>query len=608
MITKKSVWGGVALLVLGTFCSSSVYADGNVDFSITVQDAALQLTVPSTANLDLTPTSSSADFKFTDLTIKVGTNNATGYTLTMSVPSTDISRTGATSGDPTIGTLAAKEGGYSQNDFIANKWGYKIVGDNYFPITTTLSPEQWITDGPANNVDNTITLASKVNTAIPAGIYKTTLTFEAVANPGIDTTMYNLIYLPNGGTGKMSPVSINYGQSTTIASSTFTPPEGKVFAGWASSAEGDGPYYDAGIAFTAPADATSGNYKFFYAVWKDTSMPDQCVINPDSCGSSGTTSGTTLQRAYELAYIAKGKGMWEETTKGNGVYQEITDGNYQGQGREVRFLIQDMTPEICASATAINSEAYVLDVRDQTSYHIIKAQDGRCWMQDNLALDLTNSTVKQGLSVLNTNVDASALNSLLNGGRISGDSTTDGYATSGISSSYGGYSYSVPMIYTASKDTTFATDSLEVARTWKFGVYYNYCAASAGSYCYGDGTNKGTSYDRPDTDIDAEYDICPSGWRLPTAGGSSYDGESGAIYYAYGSNPESFRIAMHAPLSGRFEFYAGRVNNQTTDGYFWSSTRSGDEYSHCAWLRSYSYYASGYGARWDGRSVRCIAK
>ena len=181
MVKRGLALVGAFALFSGVFVSN-VFADGDLGLSVTVEQASLQLTVPATANLDLTPTSAAADFKSTNLTIKVGTNNQTGYTLTMSVPSTDISRIGGASGDPVIGTLDSQEGGYSQNDFTANKWGYKITGNNYFPVTTTLSPNEWITNGPANNVDNTITLASKVNTTIPSGTYKTTLTFQAVAN------------------------------------------------------------------------------------------------------------------------------------------------------------------------------------------------------------------------------------------------------------------------------------------------------------------------------------------------------------------------------------------------------------------------------------------
>ena len=84
MVKRGLILGGTLVLFSGVFVSNT-FADGNLDFSITVQNASLQLTVPPAANLDLTPTSANADFKSTNLTISVGTNNATGYTLTMKI-------------------------------------------------------------------------------------------------------------------------------------------------------------------------------------------------------------------------------------------------------------------------------------------------------------------------------------------------------------------------------------------------------------------------------------------------------------------------------------------------------------------------------------------
>ena len=62
----------------------------------------------------------------------------------------------------------------------------------------------------------------------------------------------------------------------------------------------------------------------------------------------------------------------------------------------------------------------------------------------------------------------------------------------------------------------------------KVGVYYNYCAASAGSYCYDE--SKGTG--------NASYDLCPAGWRMPTSGSS---GEYKALYTAYSSDQATFK-------------------------------------------------------------------
>ena len=610
MLKRGLILGGAFVLFSGVFVSSA-FADNNVDFSITIRDAALQLTVPPTANLDLTPTSTNADFKSTNLTVSVGTNNATGYTLTMSVPSTDISRIGAASGDPVIGTLGNQTGGYSQNDFTVNKWGYKITGNNYFPITTTLSPSQWITDGPANSVDNTITLASKVSTDIPAGTYKTTLTFSAVANQ-IDTSSFRIIYNSNGGTGTMSPTIIGYGTTTSLTTNTFTK-TGYTFIGWYENANGMGNVYQDGSNYTAPADDAGSSYVVLYAAWKkdgDPTPTDPCSSNLD-CDS---TSGTTLQRAYEIAYTAAHKGMYEETTAGSNTYTYIDSwngGHYQGEGRDVRFLIQDMTPEICASATVINSQALVLDIRDQSSYYIVKATDGRCWMQDNLSLDLVNTSIDALKG--NTNATDVALE-YLKGIRIG--TSSDRYANAGVAEWGSSSTYTEkPLIETRYKNYTRSSltnpdDTMTEANNWRFGIYYNYCAVSAGTYC-------GAGYNKPDTFIDTEEDVCPANWRLPTDATSNVFAELGdfeklthSIKGSTGSISDndqyvSFRKMMRLPIPGR---YYGSLNIPGYYAYYWSSTYRSDGSMYCLGMGTGGIYPHDCEDRVYGYTVRCLAK
>ncbi len=601
MVKRGVVIGGVLALVSGVFVSNA-FAEEDLDISVTVQNASIQLTVPDAVNLDLTPTSAAADFKSANLTIKVGTNNATGYTLTMSVPSTDISRIGAASGDPVIGTLAASESGYSQNDFTANKWGYKITGDNYFPITTTLSPSQWITDGPANNVDNIITLASKVNTAIPAGTYNTTLTFSAVANPGLDDTAFNIVYNSNGGTGKMSPTTIEFGQVGTVSDSTFTPPAGMKFDGWASSSAGAGPYIAGGVSYVAPASSAGGTVKILYAMWAPLGTPIYPDPTPDP-------TGTTLTRAYEIAYTAAHKGMYEEDTPGSNTFSYVDSwngGQYQGEGRDVRFLISDMTPEICASATEIGSEAIVLDIRDQTSYRIVKARDGKCWMQDNLQLDPTTAT----LTTANTNVDAVTLSAYTSGNGRTGDDATKKYPITGVRrwvwSEYKRVS-NVPLVYVNHKDDVVYTDP-DTGVKWKAGVYYNFCAASAGSYCYNDYQDT----EREGTLSSAEYDICPYGWRLPTwawTSGTVGTGDIADMWNSYEEFGDTEGVTMgrivdaiHIPQTG---MYNGS-DPVYSERYFATATRvaSGTMQS---WRMYASFQPYNFYVEW-GIPYRCVAK
>lgn len=271
-----------------------------------------------------------------------------------------------------------------------------------------------------------------------------------------------------------------------------------------------------------------------------------------------------------------------------------------------KYKLQDMTPSIC-NEVSIDEVGQLVDVRDGTIYNVGKLKDARCWLQDNLALDLTNATVQANMNPSNTNANTTALNALFNGGRVSGDTSTNNLATAGVADWTSGYSYSAPLINKQYKDTTYSEDPLDATKTSKYGIYYNYCAASAGSYCYGSGTSSGTSYDRPDTLVDAEYDICPSGWRMPT---STSSGEYQALWAAYPtvdsvSQINRFRTALLAPLSGYYN--NGSAYYQGSYGFFWSSTRFNGDYMYSLVVYSSGAGPSGSLNRYTGYSVRCIA-
>lgn len=378
-------------------------------------------------------------------------------------------------------------------------------------------------------------------------------------------------------------------------------------------------YYAAYISLTQPAGIYNGQVKYVM-VHPSSASPevkppepyptDPCISNPD-CDA---TSGVTLQRAYELAYTAAHKGMYEETTAGSNIFQYVDSwngGHYQGEGRDVRFLIQDMTPEICATATVLNSQALVLDIRDQSSYYIVKAADGRCWMQDNLALDAV--ATKNVLSPSNTNAAQAAIDNFITD---SGTAPQTGWATMAVSYQINSNAYDQPYIYTSDKDV-IPVDSLSTNGNWKIGVYYNYCAASVGTYCY-DMDNGSDAY--PSSAVDVKNDICPANWRMPTGG--TYDaangpdgGEYQILYNAYpavegGDNQYTrFRKAFHLPLSGRL--YNGSDRRDQGSGTFvWSSTFY-NQFVHVMYLlnaSTSSINAQGNGSRFQGFSVRCVAK
>ena len=70
---------------------------------------------------------------------------------------------------------------------------------------------------------------------------------------------------PNGGTGTMQPMKVKSGENFTLPECTFTPPEGKEFAGWLAA---NGTVYPAGDIVFSTTDTV------LKATWKDTTEVD----------------------------------------------------------------------------------------------------------------------------------------------------------------------------------------------------------------------------------------------------------------------------------------------------------------------------------------------
>ena len=241
--------------------------------------------------------------------------------------------------------------------------------------------------------------------------------------------------------------------------------------------------------------------------------------------------------------------------------------------------------------TLITEQPYYLrDSRDGEPYCVSKLADGRLWMLDNLRLDLGDSNTLANVTASNTNASATALNYLKNGG----GTVNDQYPTAALNSEAWTSSsqdyYSVPM--SVSSGTCLYPGSCvnESSTQWdknstvtvygngsgKMGVLYNYCALSAGTYCYGNGTNKTNipeSDSNPSSYYDLDGDICPAGWHVPT-GNVAGDFYGLYNYYSYrnASSPSSVQYKTSIPFAGTF--FSGYLNSDPTfQGDLWTSTR-----------------------------------
>ena len=317
----------------------------------------------------------------------------------------------------------------------------------------------------------------------------------------------------------------------------------------------------AGVTYTATATIASG-YEFVswalnnanYGTLSSTSTnPTTFTPNASSASASLTITGKK-----QAVTIASGGNMQDISSKAEGG----------------------------CPATLTTGQVYELtDTRGgSTTYKVARLEDGNCWMLDNLRLGSTSAIT---LDSSNTNLPSNVSWTLPASGTVcfgSGSCTgTDGTTT--------GTSYTVPAINAASKDAVASKKYGDGSGI--IGVYYNYCAASAGGIC----TNSSLS------NASADRDICPKGWRLPTGNDS---GEYGALYIAYSSDYTNLQSALSTPLSGYF--INGSAGGQGSFGYFWSATRNDGTSTYCLRVGSAFVDPARSNLRYTGQSVRCILK
>ena len=163
------------------------------------------------------------------------------------------------------------------------------------------------------------------------------------------------------------------------------------------------------------------------------------------------------------------------------------------------------------------------DTRDGSTYAVAKYNDSKCWMMENLRLDISDTNIT--LSTQNTNKPTSSFVTAANAHPAS----SDNFCTDTNSSCVNRVLHNTNNI---NRNLTPAYDTNDSSSSWySYGVYYNYCTATAG--------NGGYSFATAGASVGG--DICPAGWKLPTA---------------------STRNDELAKLDAAYD---GTGNNQTTD-------------------------------------------
>ena len=625
----------VAASLLVISCNAFAETTGSATFSVDIADTILELSVPSNpAVINLNPTMTGTAFGTANVTISAATNNQTGYTITMTPDSyySDVAlvRTELVGDEEDYRRIEALEPttpastGYTEETFTSNTWGYRILNNtNYYGIdenNPTISHPAWTTDAPTNGTTHNLTLATKIDATTVSGSYETTLNFSAVTNAVVakDTITFN----GNGADGgDMSSDTIvaPYGTSIILPANKYSK-SGHRFIGWNTNTSGTGlSYVDEGEY--NPVSSDYSHNITLYAMWSNL---------PEGASTSGTTPsgnpGVTISRAYEIAYTAAGKGMWEETAEGSGVYTQITDGVYHN--RDVRWDMQGMTPEICNSVTVVHDDYRALDIRDWKLYHITKLKDGQCWMTQDLDFHIPTTALSSETTDL-TKYDVDAYTAS-NGYSKNGDIIywTPTNATTDISSyrnTYEVMSYDLGNWYTTGVypegDITIDFINGDTRNVYRedepfdngehghIGVYYDTAAAMAmnniGWYArYESGTLN-------DISKNPQNSVCPRGWRLPIASNYTINdfGTLFGVYDLYISNYGLYPVYLNR--SGEVE---NANHNYARYGYYATTT-----VADVHWLYGVRFYDLAFGSTGHtifhpyyqqgiGVPVRCIAR
>lgn len=265
--------------------------------------------------LNLSPEYNLEAFDSQDYSITVGTNSITGYNLTLTADSTDLTRTemGQDGTFAKIPTLAVNAGGYTEDTFAVNHWGYKNTttdaNANYMPFSTNINLAN--TSKPTNGDQIDLNFAAKVDLEQPAGTYKLSLNFQATTN--VVLGVENIIFNGNGADNPdaMAVQTIS-APGANLNANAFTRAN-YVFLGWNTKADGTGTTYTDQANY-AVSGADEMKTTVLYAQWAGNYLgvaPSLQEVTAAHCTNSydGATATQTDARDGKTYTIAKINGI-----------------------------------------------------------------------------------------------------------------------------------------------------------------------------------------------------------------------------------------------------------------------------------------------------------
>ncbi len=218
--------------------------------SVAVHDY-LKVALSTTAlNLDVTP---SIDGSFvtsdSDVTMKVETNNPTGYKLYMSTQDNQTALVNVT-GDK-IESIAGSK--VASSDFPMNTWGYQMAIGDATSSTYDSIPSTITTLDSARKAEETykFNFGIKVN-AEKSGTYANTLVLSAVASPTELSTLTDLTYMQDMTSTICQNTAVNDDGKNPVTKQLIDIRDGKSY--WVSKLKDDNCWMVQNLALDIPAE------------------------------------------------------------------------------------------------------------------------------------------------------------------------------------------------------------------------------------------------------------------------------------------------------------------------------------------------------------------
>ena len=626
----------VILNIFLTFFGNSAFAE-SMQTNVRIRPS-LTFTIPvSSITMSLNPASKPFDTK--TIPITVGTNNESGYQVFVNATDTRLINTE----DPTYTIPTLTNSGYTDSNFPANYWGYKLDGGGYQPFVSGSVVSS--AGGPVNEQTTNMVVASKIDYLQEPGTYKLALNFSIVPivstnymqsmNPAecTETPMviadqrdgipYTVRRLADGNcwmvenlrfTGtRLSSATSNVAAQYTDANPYLVNGTGS----YKSLAVGDNSYNDAELiagmdnkgestvwynyvaatagTITGSSNSNEAEYSICPSGWRlpnDTEYTNLVNLIGDNPATFTPTGGGT----YDAGAVKDSPlgTLWSSTPTqnviGNARYTVYYNSNYNklvhnGGNRYYGFFVRcilDTKTIVDATYLQDVTPAMSRNTTVGTTTDLIDIRDGQTYKVAKLAdgqIWMTSNLNLAGGTTLYSDDSDVAPANT----RASGTpyyTLPDGNGYSGKFSDN-----TVAYVYNTGNETTSQADCTS---TQPCNSYYSWLAATAGGK---DASGTAVTGNGPD----AAYSICPKGWRLPKSGNDSDTSATSTTGYkkgdfyklatAYGANLESSNLQNSAVFYNNAG--PGTLPNFLLAGLYYSSTFA---------------YGGSYGSYWSSSS------